>query len=488
MAGKDNAKSRTRHPLSQRLPRHNSSYVRILFPELYLVQHLPMPSFPLFCERELWVGWRDETFPADHSQYTSLIAMCALSAQHTKHGSLFSDDMNLVELATYAELYLSEAAALLPSDFPDQLDVELIRSYGFLALLGTQTANSSMTHKYLGLYQGMCAKFGLHDESRWDGTLGICEVEMRRRLFWVMYRLEVHSACVMGHMIRLPEAQSNVGYPVGIHHPAFVPGRDGDFEDWFAGWNATTDLYRILEHAIVDFRASRNQRTSILYQRGQTSSLAIQESLLKVQEKLSPQFGQVFDKSSDSGKNRCGFQATKILFTIHLVRMFSFISAGAELDAVCQIAAEMIASIRTIPSEYIRASGVHLLQELAGVGYILGIIAAKRATPQQDAPRLHALLSCIATFLEDTAAPNSVATASALRLRAQIEQVEQRMTQDLDVNDLQDTLHAQQTGEEEGGRGTVNGLTLFDHSDIDSADASFDFWESFLGNFTWPSL
>ncbi|CAO2650346.1 Nn.00g016380.m01.CDS01 [Neocucurbitaria sp. VM-36] len=442
------------------------------------------PIFPLFCERELWVGWRDKTFPADISQYTSLIAMCALSGQHTKHGSLFSNDMDLEKLDADAGSYLSEALTLVSSEASDQLDLERIRSYSFLALLGTQTANSSMTHKYLGLYHSMCAKFSLHDEARWGNSLDICEIEIRRRLFWAMYRLEVHSACVMGHMIRLPEAQSNVGYPVGLHHPAFVPGRDGDFEDWFAGWNATTDLYRILEHAIVDFRASRNQHASVLQQIGQSSSLVIQQSLSKVQETLSPQFGQIFDRSSDSGKNRCGFQATKILFTIHLVRMFSLISADAGLNSVCQVAEEMIASTRKIPSEYIRASGLPLLQELAGVGHILGTIAAKNATSQQDAIRLDALLSSIATFLEDTAAPNSVATTMTHRLRAQMEQVKQHIAHDLDTDELQ----ASSCVRVDAQQGVVNGLTQFDHLDIDPTDTSCDLWESFLGNFTWPSL
>lgn len=442
-------------------------------------------SFPLFCERELWVRWRDKTFPADRSQYTSLVAMCALSAQHTQHGSLFTNDIDLDELETDTGSYLQEALSLLSSEAPDEFELERVRSYGFLALLGTQTANSSMTHKYLGLYQSMCAKFSLHDESRWGNTLDVCQIEMRRRLFWAMYRLEVHSACVMGHMIRLPEAQLNVGYPVGLHHPAFVPGRDGDFEDWFAGWNATTDLYRILEHAIVEFRASRNQHTSILHKPAQSSSLAIQQRLSKVQDSLSPQFGQIFARSSDSGKNRCGFQATKILFTIHLVRMFSSISAGAELDSVSLVAEEMLASIRKIPSEYIRASGLPLLQELAGVGHILGAIAGKNATSQQDALRLHALLSSIAEFLEDIAAPNSIATTSALRLRAQMEQVEQRVAKGLDVDGVQASEHTRRGDEQEG---LDNRHTQFDLPDMGVADTSFDFWESFLGNFTWPSL
>lgn len=406
--------------------------------------------------------------------------MCALSAQHTKHGSLFSDDLDLVELTAGISSYLSEATSLISLDVPDQLNLDLIRSYGFLALYGTQIANSTMTHKYLGLYQMTCAMFSFHDESRWDDKLGVCDVEMRRRLYWAMYRLEVHSACVMGHMIRLPEAQSNVGYPVGLHHPAFVPGRNGDFEDWFAGWNATTDLYRILEHAIIDFRASRTEHTSILQHRGQAPKTAVQQSLSKVQETLSPQFGQIFDRSSDSGKNRCGFQATKIVFTIYLVRMFSLISAGANLDPICEAAEDMIANISNIPSEYIRASGVPIQQELAGVGHILGTIAAKRAKSKQDALRLHALLQSFATFLEDTAAPNSVAIKSAFRLRTQMQQIEERMVCDTNLESPQDNFDIQSE--------PTDPSIQFDCGTVDPFIASFGLSESLLANYTRPHL
>jgi hypothetical protein len=195
------------------------------------------PVFPLYCERELWVGWRESTFPANSSEYASLIAMCALSAQHAQQGSLFEADEPLANFAASTQPYPDDAMHLvMGQQQPDILDLEYVRACGFLALFGIQTGDLSMIHKYLGMYHGVCARFSLHDEAQWDDMfeISVCELEMRRRLYWAMYKLEVHSACVLGHMIRLPEDQSNVDYPTGLHHPAFVPGRDGEFEDWFA--------------------------------------------------------------------------------------------------------------------------------------------------------------------------------------------------------------------------------------------------------------
>jgi hypothetical protein len=386
------------------------------------------PVFPLYCERELWVGWRESTFPASSSEYASLIAMCALSAQHAQQGSLFEADEPLGDLAAGAQSYLTEGLNLvMEQQQPDVLDLEYIRACGFLALFGIQTGNRSMIHKYLGMYHSVCARFSLHDESQWDDKfdMSVCELETRRRLYWAIYKLEVHSACVLGHMIRLPENQSNVDYPAGLHHPAFVPGRDGDFEDWFAGWNTTTDLYRTLEHALVEFRASRRQPASINTQGQLTEDSSLHQRLMEIQTRALPQFDRVHDKSTDSGRNRCGFQATNILFTIHMIRMF--LSTGSPARML-EAARTLLDSAKKIPMAYIRAGGVRLLQELAGTGLMLGAIAARISTPFAQAQNLVNVQIALAEFLETSAATNGIAVALATRLREQISQINLHLT------------------------------------------------------------
>jgi hypothetical protein len=195
---------------------------------------LTLYRFPLFCERELWVGWRDGSFPNDSSDYMSLTCMCALSAQHVGRRALFTDDIDAPVTENLQEDYLTEAVRLVPTDL-ESSDLNLVRSYGFLALLGAQNGDNAMLHKYLGLYHAVCAQLNLQDESRWPTDITGCDREVRRRLFWAIYRLEVHTACVLGNLVRSSEAQSNVGYPVGLHHPAFIAGRTGLYEDWFSG-------------------------------------------------------------------------------------------------------------------------------------------------------------------------------------------------------------------------------------------------------------
>ncbi|KAF6802346.1 C6 transcription factor [Colletotrichum sojae] len=295
----------------------------------------------------------------------SMVCICALSAQHVEKRALFTDDTVTddtapFDTATLAQDYLREAIRLVPVDF-ESPDINLLRSPGLLALLGAQEGNSGMVHKYLGLYHGL---------------------EVRRRLWWAMYRLEVHTACVLGSLVRCPEAHSDVGYPRGLHHPAFVPGRDGQLENWFEEWNLTTDLYRVLEHAIADFRASNRGRGSILKvdddavaADGSSMSKAISDTLTRIQADPRPHFGAASTRSSDNGRNRCGFQASNILCTIHLARMISSVSGRADLDSACRTARDMMESMESIPLEYIRAVGSPLIQQLAGVGHMLVSVA-----------------------------------------------------------------------------------------------------------------
>ncbi|KAI9155568.1 L-amino acid amidase [Paramyrothecium foliicola] len=348
------------------------------------------PIFPFFCEREIWVGWRDGSFPRNAADFMSLTCMCALSAQHVGSGALFSDDVPATESASLAQDFLSEAKKLVPLDFETPC-IDQIRSYGMLALLGAQSSDNAMAHKYIGLYHGLCAHWNLYDESQWPKGISDCETEVRRRLWWIFYRLEVHTACVFGSMIRSPEAQCSVDYPIGTHHPPFIPGRDGEFEDWFAGWNSTTDLYRALEHVIVDFRIRRRPRTSVFGSRipGQTST--IRKNLSHLQDQILPHFKSVSSRSSDSGRNRCGFQAANILFTIHLGRMISTLGDG-DFQSAGQTAAEMMTTVSAIPIEYIRAIGSPLLQQVAGVGHMLARVASTQELSQSHQAECHTRL------------------------------------------------------------------------------------------------
>ncbi|KAL4905072.1 hypothetical protein BDW74DRAFT_178082 [Aspergillus multicolor] len=373
------------------------------------------PNFPLFCERELWVGWREGTFPQSDSNFMSLMCLCALSAQHVRDGALFSDNVDGTEWNNLREAYIAEAIRLVSADF-EKSDLNLVRSYTFLALLGAQTGNNSMLHKFLSLCHGVSAQLNLDDESRWPATITTCEQEVRRRLWWSIYRLEVHTACVLGNMVRTSETRCGVGYPVGAHHPTFIPGRNGQYEDWFNGWNTTTDLYRVLEHAISDLRAKSGRSQSILGPAKDSDSGIIMARLSEIHKRLLPQFVTPASRSDDNGRNRCGFQAPNIICTIHLARLLSCVSGHGAPPQACAVADDLLTSITAIPLEYIRAAGSPLIQQLAGVAHILVGLAKKHGLNQFQHAQVEQVVHSIICLLNLLSSQSSIACITRDRL------------------------------------------------------------------------
>jgi hypothetical protein len=99
-----------------------------------------------------------------------------------------------------------------------------------------------------------------------------------------MYTLEVYSSIIWNGVIRCREQQVNVAYTtelddehfngMGYNQQASSPvdigpspgGRWGDVRNssWLCGWNFTTDLYRVLEHVITNFRDRRRHKRTFL--------------------------------------------------------------------------------------------------------------------------------------------------------------------------------------------------------------------------------
>lgn len=97
-----------------------------------------------------------------------------------------------------------------------------------------------------------------------------------------MYTLEIYASIVWNGVTRVREQQVNVAYPTELDDDFFSdrgynrqiqspydtrpsPGsRLGEVRStsWLCGWNFTTDLYRILEHVIANFRDRKRHKGS----------------------------------------------------------------------------------------------------------------------------------------------------------------------------------------------------------------------------------
>lgn len=95
-----------------------------------------------------------------------------------------------------------------------------------------------------------------------------------------MYTFEVYVSIVWNGMLRVREQQVSVSYPTELDDDLFNDrgynqkvqspvdtryshgSRQGQIRNnsWLCGWNFTTDLYRVLEHVITNFRDRKKHR------------------------------------------------------------------------------------------------------------------------------------------------------------------------------------------------------------------------------------
>lgn len=258
------------------------------------------------------------------------MAVCALSACHVERGATFTLTSQIVTEELDHQYFLAESLRILHSERPNNQSFDLLKVFGLIALYSIEIGDNSLLHEHLGFYHTLLAQRGFHNETRWPNSLTDVDRQVRRHLFWSMYRLEVHSAIVMGHVIRCPEMQSAVGYPVPSEKGCSLSenGQVGA-SDWVVGWNYVTDLYRVTEHFITSFRAQRMPGFSSRGRLLNSPALASQpkESLLHEvsasRKQLPLEFSQASHQSSEIASNRRGFQVANITCTFQVrIKLF----------------------------------------------------------------------------------------------------------------------------------------------------------------------
>lgn len=184
-------------------------------------------------------------------------------------------------------------------------------------------SDGPLLHQILGLYHAIAAEHGFSDEKRWPRGLSEIDIEERRRLFWHMHRLEVHTSLVIGgHVVRCPELQSSVAYPtIQDIDSTESEGRNDHQAEWLSGWNFVTDLYRGIEHVITQFkypRASANldrRRLSTAFILDYDPQEKILDPLAAAHDDLPDRFKRAMPVSSNTCRNRCGYQTANIACT-----------------------------------------------------------------------------------------------------------------------------------------------------------------------------
>lgn len=151
---------------------------------------------------------------------------------------------------------------------------------------------------------------------------------------------------------------------------------------WVHGWNFTTDLYRILEHAMDDFHRRRPSigplSPSDLFTRETPHQSVVLSKVMSMHDELPPRFKET-KSVPPSGKgpgleDKFSFQAANITAALQLVRMILFTSEDATVDQKCAIARDLLDGFAKVPIFFLRAISSPLLHHLAGIGSILGSV------------------------------------------------------------------------------------------------------------------
>lgn len=316
------------------------------------------------------------------------MAMCALSAYRIRSGTTFHERVIGEEI--HVDQYLDDAMAAASGSPQDPMDFECLQAVGLICLSALESGNTSLLHRYIGIYHAALADQSFHDEQRWPADITTIEREERRRLYWYMYRLEVHLAVVLGHVVRCPELQSAVAYPTLPDQDSTEVTQDSE---WLSGWNFITDIYRGMEHLITYFRYRRTKMSqgeralSTTFLTDYNPHEKIVQPLVQALSAMPERFTQAAAISSDIRRNRCVFQVANIICTyqvrietLHkpiklyqkkanfesyhsrqLLRLISFAANDGTFYQACRTVLDLIDEISTIPYQVIRAMGLAMV-------------------------------------------------------------------------------------------------------------------------------
>lgn len=145
---------------------------------------------------------------------------------------------------------------------------------------------------------------------------------------------------------------------------------------WLRGWNFTTDLYRILEHAVDGLRRRWSQgnwtsQFQALYGRNSMSESAVMEQVLAMYSALPSQFRETLPVTCDPAKDLFGFQSANIQATLQLLRMVLFSTEDIGVERKCDVAGELLSVFSKVPVEYLKAISSPLVSQPSG-SFLIG--------------------------------------------------------------------------------------------------------------------
>ena len=341
------------------------------------------------------------------------MALCAVSAQTAALKAVFDDTLLEHLSIPDGELYFLEAVSKIPTRFvqSEMQSLDYLRCFGLLAVYSLQRGNHNDLHHYLGLYHALVAQQGFHDENRWPNDLSLSDIDDRRRLFWCVYRLEIHSACVLGHMVRMPESQ------VSVLYPRITPAMEPETQAWTAGWDYITDLFRLLEYAIFSLRGCKNRTAVLAVFCERPSPTTLLDGLVRLKASKPRILLRLAEPESEFQSNRCKYMAVQITCTEALVNIMALLYCQAPACEIIDITENFLEEVAKAPLILFKVAGSQIVHQLLGVGHMLyNASKCENGRYWSEAKRLIEFLGDLVSGLEDDIPSAAEAGDRLLRL------------------------------------------------------------------------
>ena len=363
-----------------------------------LINGAHLASFPFLPEEDLVTRWAGGIPDDNTPSYVLLMSLCAVSSQSAALHAVFDESLLEGKPLPNSDQYFEEAVSHIPRHIPQsEDDLDFLRAFGLLAAYSLLHGNHTELHRYLGLYHALVAQCGFHDESRWPAGITLADIDERRRLFWCAYRLEIHYACVLGHVVRLPEAQ------VSVMYPRITPSMPPETQAWTVGWDYITDLFRLLEYAMFCLRGCKNRRSALAVFCDKPLPTTLLDGLARIKHnKPHMLYDLTVDQDDHRASNRCKYMAVQILCTETLVNVMALLYCKAPARDVMDVAESFLEQLTNTSLIFFKIAGRQIVHQLLGVGRMLHSASHyEHGQHRIEAKRLISFIGDLVKNLED---------------------------------------------------------------------------------------
>ncbi|KAK4546372.1 hypothetical protein LTR36_002049 [Oleoguttula mirabilis] len=393
------------------------------------------PIFPLFHGPILWDRIKKRHHLVDRGFFASVMAACALAAARARDGAIGDKYKYAESPEKSSEIFFAAAQDAIIKDLSKAQGFGYMRACVLLAITCIQYGNIKTMHQYMGTYHTLSAMQHFHDESHWPKDIPAGEREERRRLFWSTYTLDIYTSVVFDSVVHSQETCSNVQYPSEINDEDLTGGYPSpiDEEHWLRGWNFTTDLYRILEHAVKRMRRNkqvRDDRISIvrLLISDGIPDEQVMDNVLGLYYQLADCFKRTdLPATGDKSHDFIGVQAANIQATLQLVRITLFsTSTTHDVNRKCDVAQNVLETFHQIDPAYLRRISTPLVYHLGSIGQILASVM-EGPLCEESYQRVRSLLVSMADLLKGLESGLQPTAGASRDLRHQIDKIDRYM-------------------------------------------------------------